>query len=44
MTHWRTTQETFVSLYDDEWSETIRAPVLRIAHDDRLGAMSRGAA
>jgi DNA-binding MarR family transcriptional regulator len=41
MAHWRTAQETFVSLYGDEWSGTLRAAVLTIAHDDRLGTMTR---
>jgi DNA-binding MarR family transcriptional regulator len=41
MRYWRTAQEAFASLYGDEWSETLRAAVLRIAHDDRLDAMSR---
>ena len=44
MTHWRAAQEAFVSLYGDEWSETLRAAVLTIAHDDRLGTMTRDAA
>ncbi len=39
LTHWRTAQEAFVSLYGGEWSETVRAAALRIAHDDRLGTM-----
>jgi DNA-binding MarR family transcriptional regulator len=40
LTHWRMAQEVFVSLYGDEWSETLRAAVLTIAHDDRLSTMS----
>ncbi len=44
LTHWRKAQEAFVSLYGDEWSATLRAAVLRIAQDDRLDAMTRGAA
>jgi len=40
MTHWRKAQAAFVSLYGDDWSETLRTAVLRIAHDDRLGTMS----
>jgi len=42
--YWRTAQETLASLYGDEWSETLRAAVLTIAHDDRLGALTRNAA
>ncbi|MEI9985235.1 MAG: MarR family transcriptional regulator [Aliidongia sp.] len=44
MPHWRMAQDVFVSLYGDEWSETLRAAVLRIAQDDRPGAMTRSAA
>lgn len=44
MTHWRTAQAAVVSLYGDEWSESLRAAVLRIAYDDRPGTMARGAA
>ncbi len=43
LTYWRTAQQAFVSLYGDEWSETLRSTVLTIAYDDRLGAM-KGAA
>jgi DNA-binding MarR family transcriptional regulator len=42
--YWRTAQEAFVSLYGDAWSKTFRAAVLKIAHDDRLDAMTKGAA
>jgi DNA-binding MarR family transcriptional regulator len=44
LAHWRMAQEAFVSLYGDEWSETLRAAVLTIAHDDRLGTMTGHAA
>jgi hypothetical protein len=30
-------------LYGDAWSENLRAAVLRIAHDDRLDAMTGSA-
>jgi DNA-binding MarR family transcriptional regulator len=43
MAHWRVAQEAFVSLYGGEWSEILRGSVLRIAYDDRLGTMTRGA-
>ena len=42
--HWRTAQEAFVSLYGDKWSKSLRAAVLTIAHDDRLGALTGDAA
>jgi DNA-binding MarR family transcriptional regulator len=44
MTPWQTAQEAFVSLYGDEWSGALRAAVLTIAHDDRLGTMTQDAA
>ena len=44
LTHWRTAQASFVSLYGSEWSETLRAAVLTIAHDDRLGKLTGDAA
>ncbi len=40
LAHWRTAQETFVSLYGSEWSQTLRAAVLTIAHDDRLSTVA----
>ena len=40
LTHWRRAQETFVSLYGEAWSETLRAAVRRIAYDDRLVPMT----
>src|SRR4029453_16264234 len=37
---WRTAQAAFVSLYGGGGSETPRAAVLTIAHDERLGTMA----
>jgi DNA-binding MarR family transcriptional regulator len=42
--HWRAAQQTFIRLYGNEWSESLRAAVLTIAHDDRLGTMAQDAA
>ena len=42
--HWQTAQEAFVSLYGAKWSESLRASVLTIAHDDRLGMLTGDAA
>jgi DNA-binding MarR family transcriptional regulator len=42
--HWQTAQEAFVSLYGAKWSENLRAIVLTIAHDDRLGNLMEDAA
>jgi DNA-binding MarR family transcriptional regulator len=39
---WQAAQRRFVSHYGEEWSGSLRAAVLRIAHDDRLGAIARG--
>jgi len=44
LAQWRGAQKTVESLYGEEWSETMRAAVLRIAGDERLGAMTRGEA
>jgi DNA-binding MarR family transcriptional regulator len=44
MTYWRSAQQAFVSLYGDAWSESLRAAVLTIAHDDRLDTITRDAA
>ncbi|GGF02245.1 MarR family transcriptional regulator [Aliidongia dinghuensis] len=44
LTHWRTAQASFVSLYGSEWSETLRAAVLTIARDHRLGKLTGDAA
>jgi hypothetical protein len=38
--HWRTAQEVFVSLYGANWSESLRATVLTIVQDDRLGKLA----
>lgn len=35
--HWRTAQDVFVSQYGRKWSESLRAAVLAIADNDRLG-------
>lgn len=42
--YWRVAQDAFVSLYGSEWSEALRAAVLTIAHDNRLGTMTLDAA
>ena len=44
MTHWRGAQATVASLYGEAWSATMRSAVLKIAGDERLGAMTRGEA
>jgi DNA-binding MarR family transcriptional regulator len=41
---WRTAEEAFVSLDGAKWSESLRAAVLTIAHDDRIGELMGGAA
>ena len=40
LANWRTAQEAVVLLYGEEWSETLRAAVLTIAHDNRLGKLT----
>jgi DNA-binding MarR family transcriptional regulator len=42
--HWRTAQESLVSLYGAKWSESLRRTVLMVAHDDRLGNLTGDAA
>lgn len=44
LTYWQTAQRTFVSLYGDKWSKSLRAAVLTIAHDDRIGKVTGDAA
>ncbi len=41
---WQTAQDAVVSLYGAKWSENLRAIVLTIAHDDRLGNLMEDAA
>jgi DNA-binding MarR family transcriptional regulator len=42
--HWQAAQATFVSLYGTKWSADLRARVLTIAHDGRLGKLAGDAA
>jgi DNA-binding MarR family transcriptional regulator len=44
LTYWQTAQGAFVSLYGDKWSDRLRAAVLMIAHDDRIGKVTGDAA
>jgi DNA-binding MarR family transcriptional regulator len=40
-THWQMAQEAFRALHGEAWAKTVRATLLEIAHDDRLGKMAR---
>jgi len=42
-THWQMAQQAFASLHGKAWAKTVRATLLEIAHDDRLGKMAREA-